>query len=76
MKKVITAIAGLALTSGAIVFSNSCSKEQDWNCKCKDNQGNETTDVIRDKTRKEAKAECDSKISILGYERECKLSLF
>lgn len=76
MKKVIIAVVGLALTSGAIAFGSSCNKEQDWNCKCKDNAGTEQTYLISDKTRKEAKAECDTKINILGYERECKLSLF
>ncbi len=75
MKKVITAIVGLALTSGAIAFGGSCNKEQDWNCKCTIN-GNETTSVIKDKTRKEAKAECDKSGSLLGVDYDCKLSLF
>ncbi|OJV54121.1 MAG: hypothetical protein BGO31_12240 [Bacteroidetes bacterium 43-16] len=76
MRRVITALSGLALAGGTFIFASSCYKEQDWNCVCKDNQGQESTDLIRDKTRKEAKAECDSKINVLGYERECKLSLF
>lgn len=69
-------LTGLVLVSGTVFFAASCSKEQDWNCKCKDNNGSETTYLIEDKTRKEAKSECDSKINFLGYERECKLSLF
>lgn len=75
MKRMISALMGITLMSGTLIMS-SCYKEQDWNCVCKDNQGGESTDLIKDKTRKEAKAECDSKINILGYERECKLSVF
>lgn len=75
MKRVISAITGMALMGGMFAMA-SCYKEQDWNCVCKDNQGQESTDLIRDKTRKEARAECDSKINVLGYERECTLSLF
>ena len=75
MKQVITAILGLALTSGAVAFGTSCNKEQDWNCKCTVN-GNESTSVIRDKTRKEATAECNRSGSVLGVDYDCKLSLF
>jgi hypothetical protein len=75
MKKVIISTVSLLGISSILVFT-SCYKEQDWNCVCKDSNGNETTDLIKDKTRKEATAECNSKINILGYERECKLNLF
>lgn len=75
MKKVKLAILGLALTAGTVLVGSSCNKEQDWNCKCTVN-GNESTTVIRDKTRKEAKAECDRSGSFLGVDYDCKLSLF
>lgn len=75
MKKLITVIAGAALFSGTTLLFSSCSKEQDWNCKCTVN-GNESTTVIKDKTRKEAKAECEKSGSLLGVDYDCNLSLF
>lgn len=75
MKRIITVFAGLSLAVGATIAGTSCNKEQDWNCKCTVN-GNETTTVIRDKTRKEAKAECDKSGSVLGVEYDCDLQLF
>lgn len=75
MKKMIMVALGL-VTLLLLVFFASCYKEQDWNCVCKDSNGIETTDLIKDRTRKEATAECNSKVNILGYTRECKLNLF
>lgn len=75
MKRIITVFAGLSLAAGAIITGTSCNKEQDWNCKCTFN-GNESTTVIKDKTRKEAKAECDRSGSFLGAEYNCDLQLF
>lgn len=75
MKRIITVVAGLSLAVGATIAGTSCNKEQDWNCKCNVN-GNEQTRVIKDKTRKEAKAECDQSGNVLGVQYECKLLLF
>lgn len=73
MKKVISAIAAVALFGGAAFTTTSCNKERDWNCKCTDSNGNEETTILRGKTRTEAKAECDKKINILGYTRTCNI---
>lgn len=75
MKRIITVVAGLGLAVGATIAGTSCNKEQDWNCKCNIN-GNESTTVIKDKTRKEAKAECDKAGNVLGVQYECNLQLF
>ena len=75
MKKILTAITGIALVAGTAAFASSCSKEQDWNCKCTVN-GQESTSIIKDKTRKEATAECNKSGSVLGVDYDCKLSLF
>lgn len=75
MKRIITVFAGLSLAVGATIAGTSCNKEQDWNCKCTVN-GNEQTRIIKDKTRKEAKAECDQAGNIMGVQYECNLQLF
>lgn len=74
MKRIITAFVGASLLVGTISITSSCNKKQDWNCKCTVN-GNESTSVIRDKTRKDAKAECNKSGSILGVDYDCKLQL-
>lgn len=75
MKKNISKILGFGLIVGALFFTTSCNKKQDWNCVCEIN-GNKNTTLIKDKTRKEAKADCNNSGSFLGIDYECKISLF
>ncbi len=75
MKAIATFILSAGMVLGIAGTLSSCSKTQDWNCKCVVN-GNESTTIIRDKTRKEAKAECNKSGSILGIDYDCKISLF
>lgn len=75
MKRIASISAALAIFGSAIAFATSCNKPQDWNCKCTVN-GNTNTSIIRDKTYKEAKAECNKSGSMMGVDYDCKITLF
>ncbi|HET8572995.1 MAG TPA: hypothetical protein VFL76_03905 [Edaphocola sp.] len=74
MKRIITTTVGLSLLMGTVFVTSSCNKKQDWNCKCTVN-GNESTSVIHDETRKDAKAECNKSGSVLGVDYDCHIEL-
>ena len=73
MKKVISALAAIAVFGGVALTASSCNPSRDWNCKCTDSNGNSQTYLIQDKTRTEAKAECDTKINVGGFTYTCKI---
>ncbi|MCY1532603.1 hypothetical protein D9M68_678860 [compost metagenome] len=75
MKRIASITAALAIFGGAIAFGTSCNKPKDWNCECTVN-GNTSTSIIRDKTYKEAKAECNRSGSVLGVDYNCKITVF
>lgn len=74
MRKIITAVIALSLTIGGMTLTTSCNKKSDWNCKCTIGSSTNTS-IIKDKTRKEAKAECNKSGSLLGVDYDCKLQL-
>ena len=66
MKKIIL-LSGLTLLTLA-----SCKK--DWTCTCTSSIGGTTTTTISDKTKSDAKADCDSSDgSVLGVTVDCEL---
>ncbi|RQO29663.1 hypothetical protein DBR32_15505 [Taibaiella sp. KBW10] len=75
MKRIASVSAALAIFGTTFAFTTACNKPKDWNCECTVN-GNKSTSVIKDKTYKEAKAECNKSGSLLGVDYNCSISVF
>ncbi|WP_124634522.1 hypothetical protein [Taibaiella sp. KBW10] len=75
MKRLASVTVALAVFGSALAFATSCNKPKDWNCECTVN-GNKNTSIIRDKTYKEAKAECNKSGSAFGIDYKCNITVF